>query len=78
MEKQLMTNDMLQMVEKYNELVQQYHALDEQIDTLLHDHQGHSENMSNEAMQHYRSLARERDDVFNAMRAMEQDLFTDE
>jgi hypothetical protein len=78
MEKSLMTNDMLQLVEKYNQLVQQYHALDEQIDTLLHDHQGHSENMSDAAMQQYRTLARERDDIFNAMRAMEQDLFTED
>ena len=71
-------DDMVQQVTKYNELVKQYHALDEQIDKLLHDHQGHSENMSDESMQQYRSLARERDDVFNAMRAMEQVLFADE
>jgi hypothetical protein len=71
-------DDMVRQVEKYDELVKHYHALDEQIDKLLHDHQGHSENMSDESMQHYRSLARERDDVFNAMRAMEQILFADE
>lgn len=73
-----MTNDMLQQVEKYDELVQQYHALDEKIDTLLHNHQGYSENMSDIAMQEYRSLARERNEIFNAMRAMEQVLFPDD
>jgi hypothetical protein len=71
-------DDMVQQVAKYDELVKQYQTLDQQIDKLLHDHQGHSENMSSESMQHYRSLARERDDVFNAMRAMEQLLFADE
>jgi hypothetical protein len=73
-----MTSEMLQIVEKYNLLVKQYHAIDEQIDTLLHNHQGYSENMSDETMLHYRSLARERDEVFNAMRAMEQDLLPDD
>ena len=71
-------DDMLQQVARYDELVKRYHALDQQIDKLLNDHQGHSENMSDDAMQRYRSLARERDDVFNAMRAMEQVLFADE
>lgn len=73
-----MTNDMLQQVTEYDELVKRYHALDEQIDKLLNEHQGHSENMSDSAMAHYRALARDRDDVFNAMRAMEQQLFTDD
>ena len=73
-----MTNNMLQQVEKYNEMLNQYHELDEEIDTLLHNHQGYSENMSEEAMQQYRSLAFERDTIFNSMREMEQILFSDD
>jgi hypothetical protein len=73
-----MTNDILKQVEKYNLLFEQYHILDEKIDSLLHDHQGYSENMSQEAMEQYRQLARERDDVFNAMRAMEEILFLED
>ena len=72
-----MSDNMLQQVTQYNELVQQYHALDEQIDDLIHAHQGHSENMSDESREAYRQLARERDDVFNQMRTMEQTLFAE-
>jgi cell division protein FtsB len=73
-----MSDDLRQQVQEYQQLVQRYHALDEEIDALLTAHQGHTENMSEEAMAQYRSLARQRDDVFNAMRQMEQNLFTDE
>ncbi len=72
-----MSDNMLQEVTHYNELVQQYHALDEQIDDLIHAHQGHSENMSDESRETYRQLARERDDIFNQMRTMEQTLFAE-
>lgn len=72
-----MSNNMLQQVTQYNELVQVYHALDEKIDNLLHAHQGHSENLTDESREKYRELARERDDIFNQMRTMEQTLFTD-
>lgn len=72
-----MSDNMLQQVTRYNELVQEYHALDEKIDTLIDAHQGHSENMSDESRETYRQLARERDDVFNQMRTMEQTLFNE-
>ena len=72
-----MADERLLRVETYNHLVQEYKTLDKQIDQLLTEHQGHTENMSHEAMQQYRNLARERDDLFNAMRAMEHDLFSD-
>ena len=72
-----MTNDMLQQVTRYNELVQRYHDLDEKIDTLLEAHQGHSENMSDASRDEYRQLARQRDDIQNEMRTMEQTLFTE-
>lgn len=73
-----MADNMREQVEKYNQLVQQYHELDEQIDTLLMQYDGHTENMPDEAMRQYRNLARQRDDVFNNMKAMEQTLFVDE
>lgn len=73
-----MSDDMRQQVEEYHELVKRYHRLDEEIDSLLTAHHGHTENMSEEAMAQYRKLARERDDVFNAMRHMEQTLFVDD
>ncbi|GAB5489996.1 MAG: hypothetical protein Phog2KO_02110 [Phototrophicaceae bacterium] len=72
-----MSNDMREQVTHYNELVQQYHALDEQIDDLIHAHDGHSENMTDESRQQYRQLARERDDLFSQMRTIERDLFSD-
>lgn len=72
-----MSDRMRQQVTRYNELVQQYHALDEQIDDLLHAHQGHSQNMTDESRQQYRALARERDNIFNQMRTLEQELFAE-
>jgi len=72
-----MSDDMRQQITQYDQLVQKYHALDEQIDNLLHAHQGHSENLSDSSRQKYRQLARERDDIFNQMRTMEQELFSE-
>ncbi|MEM9952519.1 MAG: hypothetical protein AAF846_13005 [Chloroflexota bacterium] len=72
-----MTNNMLEQVTRYNDLVQQYHDLDEQIDTLLEVHHGHSENMTDSIRQTYRNLARQRDDIQNQMREMEQILFAE-
>lgn len=72
-----MSEDMRRQVTDYNELVQQYHALDEQIDNLIHAHDGHSENMTEQSREQYRQLARERDNLFNQMRTIEQDLFVD-
>lgn len=72
-----MSQDMRQQVTVYNELVQQYHALDEQIDNLIHAHDGHSENMTEQSREQYRQLARKRDDLFSQMRTIEQELFAD-
>jgi len=73
-----MSDEMRQRVAEYQRLVERYQQLDEEIDALLTAHQGHTENMSDEAMVQYRALARQRDDVFNAMRAMEQTLFNED
>lgn len=72
-----MSKDIRQQVIVYNELVQQYHALDEQIDDLIHAHDGHSENMTEQSREQYRQLARKRDDLFSQMRTIEQELFAD-
>lgn len=73
-----MSDELREQVQRYHELVQRYHALDEEIDTLLMAHQGHTENMDEEAMQRYRTLARQRDEAYNTMRAMEQTLFVED
>jgi hypothetical protein len=72
-----MSEDMSQQVGRYKELVAKYEALDEQIDALIEEHQGHSENFSDDTRERYRQLARERDDIQNLMREMEQELFKD-
>lgn len=72
-----MSDDMRQRVTQYNELVQQYHALDEKIDNLIHAHDGHSENMTDKSREQYRQLAHQRDDLFSQMRAIEQELFSE-
>ena len=71
-------NDMQEQVVQYNQLVESYQLLDKQIDALLTKYEGHTENMPDTAMQHYRKLASERDDAFNAMRTLEQQLFSDD
>ena len=73
-----MTDDMRDQVQAYDALVEKYHELDEQIDNLLTKYNGYTKNMPPEAIQQYRDLARERDDVFNSMRLMEQKLFSDD
>lgn len=72
-----MNETLREQITQYDALVQTYHALDEQIDTLLEAHEGHSDNMSDASMAKYRELARERDTVFNQMWTLEQILFTD-
>lgn len=71
-------NEMQQQVIKYNELVKTYHLLDKEIDELLTQYGGHTENMPSSAMQHYRKLAAERDEAFNLMRTLERTLFIDD
>lgn len=73
-----MMNNMQRRAAEYDDLVHQYHALDAEIDQLMEENEGHSDNMSAEARAKYKELARRRDDVFNAMRALEQELFSDE
>jgi hypothetical protein len=71
-------SDALNEVRNYRKLVLIYEALDEQIDKLIMENGGASENMPPEALERYRDLARKRDDVLNEMRVLEQKLQLDD
>jgi hypothetical protein len=66
--------DALRRVQEYRKLVLLYEALDKQIDDLIMANGGLAENMSALDLARYRKLARQRDEVQNDMRALEQDL----
>ncbi len=68
----------LALVQKYQELVLAYEALDKEIDRLIMAHGGASEKMPPQELAHYRDLARLRDDVQNEMRELELELNIDE
>lgn len=70
--------DMLERVQQYRQLVLRYEALDAEIDALIMSHGGASEKLPKEAFERYRTLARERDEVHNEMRLLEQQLLDDE
>ena len=70
--------DAIHKVQQYRKLVLVYEALDEEIDQLIMTNGGHTEDMSPDVMDRYRSLARRRDDVQNDMRALEQELQIDD
>lgn len=66
-------DDIIQKINTYRDLVVQYEALDEAIDTLLDSHSS-EDSLTAEEMRRYRELARQRDDVQNAMRVLEEQL----
>ncbi len=68
----------LQQVQRYQELVLVYEALDQEIDNLIMSYGGSSEKMPPEELARYRHLARRRDDVQNEMRELEVELRIDE
>jgi hypothetical protein len=71
-------NDILQQVQYYRKVVLMYEALDEEIDTLIMAHGGTSDKMPQEDLKRYRDLARQRDELLNEMRAIEQNLLSDD
>lgn len=71
-------NNPLYQVQRYRELVLRYEALDAEIDELIMSYGGKMEQMPHEALTRYRALARERDDVQNEMRQLEQLLLDDD
>jgi hypothetical protein len=70
--------DALHRVQEYRKIVLLYEALDKQIDDLIMTYGGVMEKMPPEALTRYRELARQRDDMQNDMRALEQELQIDE
>lgn len=74
-----MTNegDFQTQIKRYDQLTQQYHALDEEIDALLATYDGDTDAMGDEVHRQYRDLAHQRDEIVNEMRRLEQILFTD-
>ncbi len=65
-------------VQRYREIVLRYEAVDAEIDALLTQHGGASENLSDEERGRYRQLAAQRDDLLNEMRVLEQELLEDD
>ncbi len=68
----------IERVRQYKQLVLEYEALDEEIDTLLAQHGGATEKMPDEAYQRYRELANHRDYVYNQMKRLEREIFPDD
>lgn len=70
--------DAIKLVQRYQELVLVYEALDKEIDDLIMSFGGASENMPPEELARYRHLAHRRDDIQNEMRELEVELSLDE
>jgi len=71
-------SDILQQVQYYRKVVLMYEALDEEIDSLIMAHGGTSDKMPPADLERYRDLARQRDELLNEMRAIEQKLLADD
>jgi hypothetical protein len=71
-------SDVLHQVQAYRKIVLLYEALDEEIDKLIMEHGGVSENLSPDDLARYRDLARKRDEILNEMRILEQKLLDDD
>jgi len=72
------TPDDMDRSERYRRLVLEYEALDEEIDALLADHKGATENMSDEDFDRYRELAHRRDTLYNQMKTLESQIHLDD
>ncbi len=68
----------LDQVKEYRKLVLEYEALDEEIDALLAEYNGATENMPDEEYYRYRELAHHRDYIYNRMKELERQLFADD
>lgn len=71
-------DDLMSQMQSYREVAEVYNDLKHAIDELLAKHDGGTENMSDEEIEHYRDLARQRDEAFNEMRWLEQKLLGDD
>lgn len=67
-------DDVMGQVKHYREKVALYESLRIEINSLLTDHNGATENMHADDLARYRDLARQRDEALNDMRWFEQQL----
>ena len=67
----------LEVVQQYRKLVYIYEALDEKIDNLIMANGGGAEKMSETDLKLYRKWAKERTEILNDMRILEQQLNMD-
>lgn len=67
-----------EQIEQYQNVVREYEKLDQEIDALIMRNGGASRNMSVTDRERYRELAKQRSDLFNQMRVLEQDLLDEE
>jgi hypothetical protein len=72
-----MSDDLRADLSRYQALVLQYEALDERIDALLDAYGGNVDQMDGEDKRHYREMFRQRDELLNDMRVLEQSLHID-
>ncbi|GAB4526493.1 MAG: hypothetical protein OHK0046_43330 [Anaerolineae bacterium] len=68
--------NMLDQVRNYRKIVLIYEALNNKIAELLHE--GGTEHLSAEALDEYRNLARQRDELQNELRWLEQQLLNED
>jgi hypothetical protein len=74
-----MSDDMMHDVQRYRQMVLDYEALDEEIDTYIIERGGKSEHeMTADELTHYRELSRRRDELLNEIRMLEHQLKLDE
>lgn len=73
------SDDMLNDVQRYRQLVLDYEALDEEIDQYIIDRGGKTEHeMTPDELAHYRELSRRRDELLNEIRLLEAELHLDD
>ena len=70
--------NMLARVQNYRKIVLIYEGLNKEIDRLLMENAGGTENMSDDDLVRFHRLARQRDELFNEMRSLEQQLLDEE
>lgn len=71
-------NDDLINVQTYRNLVLRYEAMHAEINGLFQTHPGGTETMTDQEVAQYRDMARQRDELLNEMRLLEQQLLDDE
>lgn len=64
--------DLLAKIQRYRQLVEAYEALDGEIDELVTVARGNTDEMSAADLRRYRDLARQRSELLNDMRRLEQ------